>query len=140
MNIFSLLAIALTAVLTHANEPSAFDKALQVDTAIETHESDAEYFSVRYRKIETKTATFYAKAGPGGENMIDVYCGQPSFFSDNHLKQGRTVIFQRSRQFVQRLNESCLVAEKKKTMELELEPGRPNKTVKPAPGDKKKAL
>lgn len=138
----SVFFILLTfSILSWAEgEPSAFDLALQTDTAVETHESNAEYFSVRYRKIETGSATFYIKSiDHGGPNAIEVYCGQPKFFTDEHLKEGGPVIFRRTRKFIAALNESCSTAEKKKAMDLELEPGRANKEEKPAPGAKKKA-
>jgi hypothetical protein len=114
--LFCLLSVSANA------ETSAFDQAMSTDTAVETHESNAEFFNVKYRKIETKTAVFYVKAAPGPANAIEAYCGQPKFFSPEHLKEGNPIVFQRTREFLAALNESCNTGEKKKKMNLDLQP------------------
>lgn len=129
---FKILIISMLAGLPFLGwaevEMSAFDKALSIDTAVTTEESNAEFFEVKYRKIDTKTATFYVKAAAtGGPNAIEVYCGQPSFFTPEHLKEGNPIEFQRSRKFLASLNESCNSPGKKKNMELELQPKEPKK-------------
>jgi hypothetical protein len=119
---FSLL-IAFAALAFNASAQSAFEQAMVADTSVMTEESNAEFFGVKYRKIATKTATFYAKASQtGGPDAIEVYCGQPSFFTSTHLKEGNSIEFQRSREFMKKLNESCNSPGKKKVMDLVLQP------------------
>lgn len=103
LTIVLLLQMQLPA---HA-ELSAFEQALQNDSAIETRESVEVHGGIKYRKVESNMGIFYFKlVGRNGE-ASELDCKTDFNGRSPHLVTVAVQVFRRSRVFIRGLKETC---------------------------------
>lgn len=104
MKIFPFLLIAF---FLHAQEKSAFEKALEQHVDFQTHERWLEIGGSRYREVEYHGDKFYIKFTERQGDTGELDCGLQSDNLNPHLVEQGVQVYHRSKLFISFLQETC---------------------------------